>query len=146
MILNRLKGLILKIFICDLKRFYRERWLITLGPLFLVMVLACFGISSAPFIDPLGLVGCGIIWITLFLSALLTLEGLFREDKQNGLMVQYQLSRIPLAKIIFAKACAQWVLLSVPLALLTSLYGLSFAWPIQAIFWACPLDNVRKEV
>jgi len=123
------------IFCTDLKRFWRERWLITLGPLFLGMILVCFGISSGPFMDPLGLVGCGILWVALFLSTLFTLEGLFREDKQSGMLAQYQLARLPLSAILFAKGCAQWGWLSVPLALCTSLYGMTFGWPIDAILW-----------
>jgi len=101
----------------------------TLNPLlFAAMVTVLFPLALGPEADKLARVASGVVWVTVLLAGLLTLDSLFRTDAEDGSLDQIVASGQPLALLAFAKILAHWLGAGLPLALagplLASLLGL----------------------
>lgn len=68
-------------------------------------------------------VGPGIVWVGALLATLLSLEGLFRADFEDGSLEQLLLSPHPASVLVSAKILAHWLVTGVPLLLITPLLG-----------------------
>lgn len=68
----------------------------------------------------------GVIWTAALLANLLGLERLFREDHENGVLEQYLLSPYSLNFLLSLKIFIHWILINLPLILLTPLLCLLF--------------------
>jgi|SRR5690554_1645056 len=71
----------------------------------------------------------GMIWIMALLATLLSLDGLFRSDYEDGSIDQYLLTSQPLYLTALAKICAHWLSTGLPLALVAPLLGAMLALP-----------------
>ncbi len=117
----------------DLKIAFR-RWGELATPLiFFVIVASLFPLALSPEEAQLRASGTGFLWIAALLSSLLSLDGLFRNDLQDGSMEQLALSPAPLALIVLAKTLAHWLVSGVPLLVLAPFLALSFYLPVEAI-------------
>lgn len=121
------------ILVRDLRLAYR-RWSELANPLiFYVIVTAMFPLSLAPVQNVLQSIGIGVLWVAALLSSLLALEGLFRNDAEDGSMEQLLLSPVPLGVTVLAKIAAHWVVSSVPLIILVPLMALTFRLPVSVL-------------
>ena len=117
----------------DLKIAFR-RWGELATPLiFFVIVASLFPLALSPEESQLRASGTGFLWIAALLSSLLALDGLFRNDLQDGSMEQLALSPVPLALIVLAKTLAHWLVSGVPLLALAPFLALSFYLPVEAL-------------
>ena len=117
----------------DLKIAFR-RWGELATPLiFFVIVASLFPLALSPEEAQLRASGTGFLWIAALLSSLLSLDGLFRNDLQDGSMEQLALSPAPLALIVLAKTLAHWLVSGVPLLVLAPFLALSFYLPVEAL-------------
>ena len=91
---------------------------------FFVIVITLFplGIGSESAI--LSRIAPGVIWVAALLSALLSLERLFKNDYNDGSLEQMLLSPQPLFIMVFAKVLAHWLLTGVPVILIAPLLAL----------------------
>lgn len=71
----------------------------------------------------------GMIWVIALLATLLSLDGLFRSDFEDGSLEQMAISRQPLAMLVLTKVLAHWLLTGIPLTLMTPLFGIMLALP-----------------
>jgi heme exporter protein B len=117
----------------DLKLSFR-RWSELANPLlFFLVVTAIFPLAlppSAPELEPLG---TGIVWVAALLSSLLGLDGLFRNDAEDGSLEQLMLSPVPFGVVVLAKVVAHWIASGVPLIGLVPAVALSFYLPGDAL-------------
>ncbi|CCN70440.1 heme exporter protein CcmB [Vibrio nigripulchritudo] len=96
-----------------------------LNPLwFFIIVVTLFPLSIGPEPNLLARISSGIVWVAALLSALLSLERLFRDDFQDGALEQMMLMPIPLPLAIMAKVIAHWLLTGVPLILISPLLAI----------------------
>jgi len=106
--------------------------------LFLVAVVALFplALGAAPVL--LARMAPGVIWVATLLTALLSLEPLFRADFEDGTLEQYALAPAPLAWLVLAKITAHWLLFAGPLLVMAPLLAVWFGYPIGAlpVLWA----------
>ena len=117
----------------DLKIAFR-RWGELATPLiFFVIVASLLPLALSPEESQLRASGTGFLWIAALLSSLLALDGLFRNDLQDGSMEQLALSPAPLALIVLAKTLAHWLVSGVPLLALAPFLALSFYLPVEAL-------------
>lgn len=117
----------------DLKIAFR-RWGELATPLiFFVIVASLFPLALSPEESQLRASGTGFLWIAALLSSLLALDGLFRNDLQDGSMEQLALSPAPLALIVLAKTLAHWLVSGVPLLVLAPFLASSFYLPVEAL-------------
>jgi len=93
-----------------------------LNPLwFFIIVITLFPLSIGPEPILLARIAAGIIWVAALLSALLSLERLFRDDFQDGSLEQMMLMPVPLQLVVVSKVIAHWLLTGLPLILISPL-------------------------
>jgi len=117
----------------DLTLAIRHRAEILNPLLFFVLVTSLFplGIGADPKL--LQAVGPGIIWVAALLAALLSLEGIFRSDFEDGTLEQFLLSSHPVSVLVIAKVLAHWLITGLPLLVISPLLGVLLGLPGDAI-------------
>ncbi|MGL5103567.1 MAG: heme exporter protein CcmB [Plesiomonas sp.] len=100
---------------------------------FFLMVITLFPLGIGPEPAVLMRIAPGIIWVAALLSALLSLERLFRDDFLDGSLEQMMLLPIPLPLVVLAKVCAHWLLTGLPLLLLSPLAALLLS--LDTVTW-----------
>jgi heme exporter protein B len=96
-----------------------------LNPLwFFIIVITLFPLSIGPEPILLARIAAGIVWVAALLSALLSLERLFRDDFSDGSLEQMMLMPSPLSVLVLAKVFAHWVLTGLPLIIISPLLAI----------------------
>ena len=93
----------------------------------MVVVFTPLGISEEP--RMLARIAPGMLWVIALLATLLSLDGLFRSDYDDGALEQMVLSPQPLACLVLTKVFAHWLLTGVPLTLLAPALGVMLQLP-----------------
>ncbi|MGF1695951.1 heme exporter protein CcmB [Vibrio kyushuensis] len=91
---------------------------------FFIIVITLFPLSIGPEPNLLARIAAGIVWVAALLSALLSLERLFRDDFQDGALEQMMLMPIPLPIVVISKVIAHWVLTGLPLIIISPLLSI----------------------
>jgi heme exporter protein B len=118
-------------FIFCLKLLFRQRREVALPLFFFLMVSSLF-----PLVFPakyLSMLAPSALWITALLSILLSLNNLFREDVEDGFVVQLFLSPTPPGLLVAVKLLAHWIGYILPLFAALPLLGLWYNMPIQPL-------------
>ncbi|PKH09426.1 heme exporter protein CcmB [Moritella sp. Urea-trap-13] len=93
-----------------------------LNPLwFFIIVITLFPLGIGPEPNLLLRIAPGVIWVAALLSALLSMERLFRDDFLDGSLEQLMLTTTPLGLIVTAKVVAHWLLTGLPILLVSPL-------------------------
>ncbi len=123
----------LAVLLRDLRLAFR-RWSELANPLiFFVVVAALFPLGIAPAADRLAAIGAGVVWMAVLLASLLGLDGLFRNDAEDGSLEQLLLYPVPLGVIVLAKIAAHWIASSLPLVALAPALALTFGLPLVSL-------------
>lgn len=93
----------------------------------MVVVFTPLGISEDP--RMLTKIAPGMLWVIALLATLLSLDGLFRSDYDDGSLEQMVLSPQPLGLLVLTKVFAHWLLTGVPLTLLAPVLGVMLQMP-----------------
>ncbi|PLW67368.1 heme exporter protein CcmB [Pseudohalioglobus lutimaris] len=112
--------------------------------LFFAMVVALFPLGLGPAPDTLADFAPGILWIVALLSNLLTSDGVFRSDFDDGSLEQLLLSPQPLYLSVLAYVCAHWLVTGLLLALVSPVFALMLNLPatgIVALFFSLLLGT-----
>ncbi len=114
---------------------YRRRSDIVNPLAFFLIVATLFPLGVSP--DPkfLAQVSPGVIWVAALLATLLSMDGLFRSDYDDGSLEQMLLSPRPFVLTVLAKVGSHWLLTGLPLALLSPLLGVMLFLPVEGT-WA----------
>ncbi|MEF1291192.1 heme exporter protein CcmB, partial [Vibrio sp. M260118] len=91
---------------------------------FFIIVITLFPLSIGPEPNLLARIAAGIVWVAALLSALLSLERLFRDDFQDGALEQMMLMPVPLPIVVISKVIAHWLLTGLPLILISPLLSI----------------------
>lgn len=75
----------------------------------------------------------GVVWVAALLSALLSLDALFRSDFEDGFLEIMLLSPHSLYLLVMAKVFAHWLISGLPLVVLAPLLGLSLGLPVEVL-------------
>lgn len=102
---------------------------------FAVLVVVLFGIAMNADATLLGRIAAGVIWVCVLLANLLSLDPLFRNDLDDGVIEQWMLSPVPLGWLMAVRIVMHWLLTSGPLLLVTPLLALLMKFPAQHIGW-----------
>ena len=98
-------------------------------PLFFVMVVSLFPFAVGAEPQLLARIAPGIIWVSALLSTLLSLDGMFRSDFDDGSLEQMALSPQPLFVLALAKVTAHWLITGLPLIVSSPLLGVLLSMP-----------------
>ena len=91
---------------------------------FFAIVVSLFPLAVGPESQLLQTLSPGLVWVAALLSVLLSLDGLFRSDFEDGSLEQWVLSPHPLALLVLAKVLAHWAFSGLALVLLAPLLAL----------------------
>ena len=108
----------------DLLLAYRHRSQLANPLVFFTIVVTLFPLGISP--DPVLLktLAPGVVWVAALLAAMLSLEGMFRSDFDDGTLEQIVLSPHPLSLVVLAKVIAHWLISGLPLLFLAPLLAL----------------------
>ena len=99
----------------DLTLAWRRRGDIALPVLYAVIVVTLFPFALGPEPALLARIAGGVVFVTVLLAMLLSLDGLFRPDIDDGSMEQLMLAPQPLALLVGMKILAHWLTAALPL-------------------------------
>ncbi|MGM3388311.1 heme exporter protein CcmB [Stutzerimonas stutzeri] len=100
---------------------------------FFAIVIALFPLAVGPETQLLQSISPGLIWVAALLAVLLSLDGLFRSDFEDGSLEQWVVSPHPLALLVLAKVLAHWAFSGLALVLLAPLLALMLGMPLAAL-------------
>lgn len=91
---------------------------------FFVVVVSLFPLGMSP--DPalLSRIGPGLVWVAALLAVLLSLETLFRSDRDDGSLEQVLMAPAPLPLIVLARVVAHVLTVGLPLVVVAPLLAL----------------------
>lgn len=105
-----------------------------LNPLvFFAIVVALFPLAVGPESKLLETLSPGLVWVAALLAVLLSLDGLFRSDFEDGSLEQWVLSPQPLPLLVLAKVLAHWLFSGLALVLLAPLLALMLGLPARCL-------------
>jgi heme exporter protein B len=99
----------------DLTLAWRRRGDIAMPVLYAVIVVTLFPFALGPDAALLERIAGGVVFVTVLLAMLLSLDGLFRPDIDDGSMEQLMLAPQPLALLVGMKILAHWLTAALPL-------------------------------
>ena len=91
---------------------------------FFVIVVSLFPLGMSPDPKLLGQIGPGLVWVAALLAVLLSLETLFRADRDDGTLEQMLMSSSPLPLLALARVIAHVVTVGLPLVLVSPVLAL----------------------
>ncbi len=105
-----------------------------LQPLFFfVIVCSLFPLALSPRPALLTEIAPGVIWVAALLATLLSMEGLFKTDFEDGSLEQLAVSPHPLPLLMLARVCAHWLMAGLPLVIVAPLIARMFFVPVDAL-------------
>ena len=106
---------------------------------FFAMVVALFPLGLGPAPDILERFSTGILWIVALLSSLLTSDGVFRSDFEDGSLEQLLIAPHPLYLSVLAYVAAHWLVTGLLLSLASPLFALMLSLPAAGLPALCLL-------
>ncbi|MBK3748830.1 heme exporter protein CcmB [Stutzerimonas balearica] len=100
---------------------------------FFAIVIALFPLAVGPESQLLQSISPGLVWVAALLAVLLSLDGLFRSDFEDGSLEQWVVSPHPLPLLVLAKVLAHWIFSGLALVLLAPLLGMMLGLPLRTL-------------
>lgn len=100
---------------------------------FFAIVIALFPLAVGPQTQLLQSLSPGLLWVAALLAVLLSLDGLFRSDFEDGSLEQWMLCSHPLSLLVLAKVLAHWLFSGLALVLLAPLLALMLGLPGRCV-------------
>lgn len=119
----------------------RREWLLLVqsseevfNPLvFLFLAITLFALATGGGPDTLRAMAPAVIWVLVLLANLLSLEGLFRRDYEDGTLEQLLLKAEPAFLALIAKILVHWIFSGLAMTVLASLAALILYLPASAL-------------
>jgi heme exporter protein B len=116
----------------DLTLAWRRRGDIAMPVLYALIVATLFPFALGPEPTLLARIAGGVVFVTVLLAVLLSLDNLFRTDIEDGSMEQLMLAPQPLALLVGMKILAHWITSSLPLIVVAPLLAGMLKLPVAA--------------
>ncbi|MEB2871061.1 heme exporter protein CcmB [Pseudomonas rhizosphaerae] len=100
---------------------------------FFAIVVALFPLAVGPQMQLLQSLSPGLVWVAALLAVLLSLDGLFRSDLEDGSLEQWVLSEHPLPVLVLAKVLMHWAFSGLALVLVSPLLALMLGLPERCL-------------
>ena len=97
------------------------------------LVVSLFPLAVGPEPSVLRTMAPGVIWVAALLATLLSLDGMFRSDYEDGSLEQWVLSPHPLELMVLVKVVHHWMVSGLAMVLLAPLFGMMLALPTSAL-------------
>ncbi len=113
----------------DLLLAFRHRGEMANPILFFLMVITMVPLGISPEKAVLAMLAPGMLWVVALLATLLSLDGLFRSDFEDGTLEQLLIAPQPLYFQVLAKVLVHWLTSGLPLTLMAPLLGVMLSLP-----------------
>ena len=100
--------------------------------MFFIIVVSLFPIGISPESDRLTEIAAGVIWISVLLASMLSMDNLYRSDYEDGSLEQLLLSPHPLFFLVLAKNISHWLVSGLPVVLVSPILAYMLALPTEA--------------
>lgn len=117
----------------DLLLVFRRRNDIVNPLAFFMMVGVLFPLGVSPEAGVLAQLAPGVIWVAALLASLLSVDGIFRSDFEDGSLEQMLVSPQSLLLIVLAKIISHWLISGFCLALVSPLLALMLYLPTEGV-------------
>ena len=111
---------------------YRRRSELVTPVVFFVLVCSMFPLALGSNAEILAPLASGVIWVAALLATLLSLDQMFRQDFDDGILEQMELSEVPFYQIVAIKILAHWSLTGLPLVILSPLLAMMLFMPAES--------------
>jgi len=128
----------------DLLLAWRRRGEVASPVLFFIMVSTLIPLGLTPESARLADVAAGMIWVMALLATLLSVDGLFASDYQDGSLEQMLITPQLLPLPVLGKITAHWLTTGLPLTLVSPLLGLMMSLPAAGfipLLWSLALGT-----
>lgn len=96
---------------------------------FFLIAITMVPLGISPESGVLASIAPGMVWVMALLATLLSLDGLFRSDFEDGSLEQMLISPQPLYFTVLAKILVHWLVTGLPVTLMAPLLGVMLALP-----------------
>lgn len=86
---------------------------------FYLVAASIIPLGLGPDLKLLARIAPGLLWVALLLSAILSVEAMYQQDKDDGTLDALALGPLPLELVALTKSIAHWLTTSVPLIVAT---------------------------
>lgn len=100
---------------------------------FFLIIAFLFPLSLPAENNLLQRIGGGVIWVSVVLATLMSLENMFRSDYQDGCIEQWLIQPRSLSAAILGKVFAHWSCTGLLLAILSPVLGIIFGLPLDQL-------------
>lgn len=100
---------------------------------FFLMVAVMFPLAVSPEPKFLAQVAPGVIWVAALLACLLSADGIFRSDFDDGSLEQILVNPQPLVLVVLAKVLSHWIISGFCLALMSPLLAMMLFLPSEGL-------------
>ena len=121
-----------RVFHYEFLQAYRRRSELVTPVVFFVLVCSMFPLALGSVADLLAPLASGVIWVAALLATLLSLDQMFRQDFDDGILEQMELSEVPFYQLVAIKIMAHWCLTGLPLVVLSPLLAMMLFMPSES--------------
>jgi len=105
-----------------------------LNPLFFFAIVSTlFPLAIGPAPEQLVAIGPGVVWVAALLAMLISMNGMFLGDFEDGSLDQLILSPQPLPLLALGKTITHWLVSGLPLVLVSPLIAVTYQMPFDTI-------------
>ena len=110
-----------------------------LGPIIVFLLITIsFPLTVELANDDLKNVFYSVLWIASLLTVMVSVEGIFLEDYEDGTLENFSVSNDSLFAMVFMKIFIYWLLIGVPISLLGTFFSISMSGQTTSINIALP--------
>lgn len=116
----------------DLIMSFRHRNEVSNPLVFAFIVISLFPLALGPEQSTLAALAPGLVWVVALLACMLSTDGMFKADFDDGALEQWLLSPQPVYVLVMAKIIAHWVATGLVISLISPILGVMLALPDEA--------------
>ena len=110
-----------------------------LGPILVFLLITIsFPLTVELASDDLKNVFYSILWIASLLTIMVSVEGIFLEDYEDGSLENFTVANDSLFSMVLIKIFIYWLLIGIPISLLGTFFSVSMTGAISSIYIALP--------
>jgi heme exporter protein B len=102
---------------------------------FMLLIIILFPIGIGPTKEKLDIVSNAVLWISLIIAIIPSLEKMLQKDFDSGWLDQVATSPAPLEIILLAKSISHWLIVIIPLILASPLFAILLDLEFNQIPW-----------
>jgi len=102
---------------------------------FMLLIIILFPIGIGPTKEKLDIVSNAVLWISLIIAIIPSLEKMLQKDFDSGWLDQIATSPAPLEIVLLAKSISHWLIIVIPLILASPLFAILLDLEFNQIPW-----------